>query len=323
MSVSPRVAVIGASGFVGSAVTQVLEQKGFPVKRVRAPRLPGMMPAEALRYIESESPELAELTSQLQDVDVVVNAAGDPDASSTNVAALVAANGVLPGLIAAASVRAGVGRIVHVSSAAVQGRLPMLDDSDTVDPGSYYSRSKLLGEQMMLRFSGGTAVTYRPSSVHGIDRRITRVVARIASGPLATVASPGVAPSPQALINNVAEAVAFLATTTLTPPAVVTHPWEGLTTSDVMELLGGRAPRGVPEQFARAIVGTLALAGSAVPRLTATARRVDMLWFGQRQAVSWLSTVGWVAPWGRAEWVELGRAIRAGMQSQRKQGRNR
>ena len=128
MSESARVAVIGASGFVGSAATRALEQKGFPVKRVRAPRVPGMKPAEAVSYIESAPLELADLAAQLQDIDIVVNAAGVPDATSTDFAALVAANGVLPGLIAAACVRAGVGRLVHVSSAAVQGRLPMLDD---------------------------------------------------------------------------------------------------------------------------------------------------------------------------------------------------
>ena len=166
-------------------------------------------------------------------------------------------------------------------------------------------------------------MTYRPPGVHGIDRRVTWMVARIASGPFASVAKPGATPSPQALINNVAEAITFLATTSLTPPAVVIHPWEGLTTTDVMELLGGRAPLRVSKPFARAVVGTLTLTGNVVPRLAGTARRVEMLWFGQRQAVSWLSTVGWVAPWGRAEWVELGRAIRAVMQSQRKQGQNR
>lgn len=323
MSASLRVVVIGASGFVGSATTRVLEQKGIPVKRVVSPRLPGMMPAEAITYIESEPLELAELAAQLQDVDMVVNAAGLPDATSTDFAALVAANGVLPGLIAAACVRARVRRLVHVSSAAVQGRLPVLDESNAVDAFSKYSESKLLGEQMVSKFSSGTAVTYRPPGVHGIDRRVTQLVARIAAGPFASVAKPGASPSPQALINNVAEAIAFLATTSLTPPAVVIHPWEGLTTTDVMELLGGRAPLRVSKPIARAVVGTLALTGNVVPRMAGTARRVEMLWFGQRQAVSWLSTVGWIPPCGRAEWAELGHAIRARMQSHQSPGGTR
>ncbi|MCC6498512.1 MAG: NAD-dependent epimerase/dehydratase family protein [Propionibacteriaceae bacterium] len=320
MSAPPGVAVIGATGFVGSAVTRALEANGFPVQRIRAPRLPGMLPVSAVSYLESEPKELSDLSAALQGVDVVVNAAGDPDASSTDVAALTSANGVLPGLVAAACLKAGVERLVHVSSAAVQGRLPVLDDSDAVDAGSDYSQSKLLGENLVRKFSAGKSVIYRPSSVHGIDRGITRKVARIASGPLSTVARPGTAPSPQALISNVADAISFLATTALSPPAVVIHPWEGLTTSDVMLLLSGRSPRRVPQPVARAVVETLALAGRIVPRLTATTRRVEMLWFGQAQAESWLTTVGWLPPSGRAEWAALGRTIRAHMQATSTQG---
>ncbi len=322
MSSSPRVAVIGATGFVGSAVTRVLEAKGFAVMQVRAPRLPGMMPADAVAYLESLPKELSDLSEALRGVDAVVNAAGDPDASSTDVAALTSANGVLPGLVAAACFEAGVERLVHVSSAVVQGRLPVLDDSSAVDAGSHYSQSKLLGEKLVERFSPEKSVIYRPSSVHGMDRGITWKVARIACGPLATVASPGTAPSPQVLISNVADAISFLATTPLSPPTVVIHPWEGLTTSDVMQLLGDRSPRRLPRAVARTIVETLALAGRVVPRLTATARRVEMLWFGQRQAESWLSTVGWLPPSGRTAWAELGRTIRARMQATSTQGKN-
>jgi nucleoside-diphosphate-sugar epimerase len=323
MTTSTVVAVIGASGFVGSAAAQALEEKGISVKRVRAPRLSGMTPAHGISFLDSEPAELSDLAKQLDGVDVVVNAAGNPDASSTDAAALVAANGVLPGLIATACLRAGVRRLVHVSSAAVQGWLPTLDDTDTVDAGSDYSRSKLLGEQMVRKYSKGTAVTYRPSSVHGIDRRVTRMVARIASGPLASVARPGTSHSPQALIGNVADAIAFLATTALNPPPVVIHPWEGLTTLDVMELLGDRRPLQVPRPFARAVVGVLRLSGRLVPLLAGTARRVDMLWVGQTQAVSWLSTVDWLPPAGRPEWAALGRAIRAVVRSQPTPGRAR
>jgi nucleoside-diphosphate-sugar epimerase len=279
-----------------------------------------MLPADAVSYLQSEPRELSDLSDALRGVDRVVNAAGDPDASSTDVAALTAANGVLPGLIAAACRQAAVERLVHVSSAAVQGRLPLLDDSDSTDAGSDYSQSKVLGERLVRSFSGGHSVTYRPSSVHGIDRRITWKVARIASGPLSTVARPGTAPSPQALISNVADAISFLATTPLDPPPVVIHPWEGLTTSDVMQLLGGRPPRGVPRPVARAVVETLALAGRAVPRLAATTRRAEMLWFGQRQAESWLTLVGWLPPSDKSAWAELGRAIRASIHATSTQG---
>lgn len=311
MTDSPCVAVIGASGFVGSAVTEALQRRGADVVRLRAPRLLGMTAHQAVPFIESQPRELLELAEQLQGADAVVNAAGNPDASSRDVPALTSANGVLPGVIAAACARASVGRLVHVSSAVVQGRLPVLDESDNADAFSDYSKSKLLGERLTRQFADGEAVIYRPPSVHGADRRVTRLTARIASSPLASVARPGTSPSPQALIDNVADAIAFLATTPLTPPGIVIHPWEGLSTADVMEVLGGRPPRQLPRTLARAVAASLSLTARIVPPLAANARRLEMLWFGQEQAPSWLSSAGWVPPAGGESWTRLGTAARS------------
>ena len=305
-----NVAVIGATGFVGSATGRALEDRGVAVTRLTAPRLPAMRASDAVTYIASSPPELDDLVGHLDGVDAVVHAAGRPDASSTDAGALTAANGVLPGLVAAACVRTGVARLVHVSSAAVQGRLPVLDDTDATDAFSDYARSKVLGERLARTFGEGRVVVYRPAGVHGPDRRVTRMVARFASSPFASVAWPGTSPSPQALVDNVAHAITFLATTPLDPPATVTHPWEGLTTGDVLELLGERTPRRVPRPLARTLVGMLGTAGRLVPRLAGQARRLDMLWFGQRQAPSWLESAGWSPPRSRDAWAELGRAVR-------------
>ena len=50
--------------------------------------------------------------------------------------------------------------------------------------------------------------------------------------------------------------------------------------------------------------------GKAMPQIASNARRVEMLWFGQSQAPSWLTEAGWIPPAGRDEWVRLGLELR-------------
>lgn len=252
--------------------------------------------------------DIAELARQLEGVDAVVNAAGLAEATSADVGSLTAANALLPGIIGMACGVAGVPRLVHVSSAAVQGRAETLDASSDVEPLTPYARSKTLGEHLV-RLANSGAVVYRPPGVHGRSRRVSQSMARLARSPLASVARPGSSPSPQALLRNVADAVAFLATTARQPPPIVAHPSEGLTTASLLELLGGRAPREIPRPLASGTVALLAAVGRAIPYVAANARRVEMLWFGQAQAASWLSEAGWEPPLGLEAWKALGREL--------------
>jgi nucleoside-diphosphate-sugar epimerase len=305
-----RVVVVGASGFVGSAVVAALRAEGHEVVSLRAPRLAGVveMPdPEVIRGL----PVVTELEALFDSADAVVNAAGDPDASSTDVGALLAANALLPAVLAAATARSPRMRFVHVSSAVVQGRQAVLDAGPPLDGFSVYAQSKARGEQLAAALAPDRTVVYRPPSVHAADRRVTRMIARIAASPLATVASPGTQPSPQALLANVASAIAFLATTEQDVPPVVIHPHEGLTAASTMELLGGRAPRRLPRGLARTVAYLLERVGRSSPAMAANARRVEMLWFGQEQAPSWLTSHGWVPVAGLEAWTELGRRVRS------------
>lgn len=316
-----HVLVIGASGFIGTAVAGALESGGHDVHAMKAPRLPAIDPSAARSFIQSD--DLVDtLAPQLSGFDAVVNAAGNPDASEVDVRALTAANAVLPGLLAAAISRSpGSPRLVHVSSAVVQGRARELDDSRTTDPFSAYARSKILGEDLVLELAPDHVVVCRPPSVHAIDRRVTRLIGAIARSPLATVAKPGSSPSPQALLVNVAAAIAFLATTPQRPPAIVIHPSEGLTTAGIMQVLGGRRPREIPRPVARAAVSAFNAAGRLSPRVAAHSRRVEMLWFGQAQAASWLTEAGWTPPAGPGAWARIGAELVAtGRQNHRVEG---
>lgn len=300
-----RVAVLGSHGFVGSAVTECLQQQGHTVTRVRAPRLREADLASCMEYPTAHPEEVFRLANQFRACDAVVNAAGNPDASSQDLADLLGANAAIPGLVASASQEAHIARVVHVSTAAVQGRRPTLDESPEVSPFSPYSWSKAIGERAFHRWSPHEGVIYRPGSVHAHDRRVTRGLTRIARSPLSSVAGPGDAPTPQAHIRNVASAVAFLSTTDLQPPPIVIHPWEGFTTKSLLETLGGRRPKQINSHLANGLVWIGRRAGRLSGRLEANVRRVEMCWFGQPQAPSWLSTSGWTPPYSLVAWESL------------------
>lgn len=309
-----RVVVVGGSGFVGGAVVEALRGRGAEPVVVPAPRLRAAAGSAVALLAEADTmADRDTLVASLRGADCVVNAAGDPDASSLDEARLLGANALLPAVLALACERAGVPRLVHVSSAVVQNDVATLDESEDLRPFSPYSRSKVLGEEALRELSTRCpvhVVRYRPPSVHAAGRRVTRMVARIARSPLATVAGSGDQPTPQALLPNVADAVAFLATSRAVPPAVVVHPSEGVTCAGLMtDLSGGREPRRLPRVVARLLVAAAKGLGRVHRPTAANARRVELLWLGQRQAASWLEEAGWRAPLGRSAWRELGTTI--------------
>lgn len=305
-----EIGIVGASGFVGSAVSTSLQDAGVSVRPIRAPRL-SIADEHALFQSESENEqEISALAGEIAGCDAVINCAGDPNASSQDRNKLLGANALLPGVIGAAARSAAVSRFVHVSSAVVQGRAKVLDSSMNFDAFSTYARSKMLGELEARRLGPSETSVYRPPSVHAPSRRVTRGVTWLATSPLSSVASPADSPTPQALIANVADAVRFLATTDKALPPVVHHPSEHLTTSLLLELLGDRQPKELPRGFARLVVRLLELTAHAITPLAPHARRIDMMWFGQMQAESWLEEQEWRPVAGLDAWKSLGQMMR-------------
>lgn len=301
---SGPVAVLGASGFVGSHAVAALLARGVEVRTVRAPRLTtSARTVDALRVELDRTDvvvETARLRAELVGAAVVVNAAGIARATGAG-DDLFGANALLPAVVAKA-VADGT-RMVHVSSAAVQGRMSPLDETTTRAPFSPYSVSKALGEELLEGRAG--TVCFRPTSVHGADRRVTRSLHRLVSSPLASVAGTGDGPTPQVLVDNVADAIALVATTQLEPPPVVLQPGEGLTVAGLVRDLGGREPRHVSTWLASPIIRLVGAFGTVVPGAKGVARRLEMLWFGQRQVDGWLTTMGWSAPVGRRHWKDM------------------
>jgi nucleoside-diphosphate-sugar epimerase len=307
-----RVAVLGGGGFVGAAVLRATVGAGAGALALRAPRLRSAAGTAGQVLAEAASPAVAEarhgLAELLRGVEVVVNAAGDSDAAGVDRERLIGANALMPAVAYLAARDAGVRRLVHVSSAAVQGRRDPLDESLAYDPFSPYAESKCLGEAALLAAGvdgGPDLVVYRPPSVHGVDRGRTRTMAAIAGSQLRSVAGDGRRPSPQALVDNVGAAVAYLCTADR-PATVVIHPWEGLTAASLQETFGaGRRPRRIPEPVARLALRAGWATVGRMPARAADLRRVEMLWFGQGQVDGWLTRQGWRPPSGADGWATL------------------
>lgn len=297
MSSPSCVAVVGASGFVGSAVVRSLEQTGIEVIRVRSPRLVGSVGAHAPSH-----DEVRQISRMFKNADCVINAAGVADALAVDTLTMDGANGLLPGLLARACAQRGI-RLVHVSSAAVQGRLP-LDSTARYAPFSPYSRSKVIGEHAALAVDAGVCV-FRPPGVHAPTRDVTRSIVRVARSPLSSVAAPGGANTPQAQLINVADAITFLALHDGPLPQIVHLPSEGITTSQLMRVLGRREPTLIPRRLARVVVRTARCLGVRSGRFAGIERRLDLLWFGQEQAHSWLTDVGWAPPISKDGWHHI------------------
>lgn len=322
--------VLGGSGAVGSVCAAALRTAGWDVQVRSAPRLataartPEALAAAAGHHCATVDRLVAEFVA----ADVVVNAAGLPTITAPASDALFGANALLPGLVGAAAARAGVRRVIHIGSVAVQGRRDPLDESTAYDLRSPYARARALGEGLLDRLGNGGAplgptahpgpvsttglgeggtdesgggpgvgnepgnhrrtVVLRLPSVLGSGTSGQRATARIARSPLCSVAADR--PRPLATAENVGAAVAFLAAHAGPVPPIVLQPDEGHTTRSVLDLLGGRRPRRVPVPLARAV--TAALRSTRVRRLDELSRGLELLWLGQSQAPSWLTAAG-------------------------------
>lgn len=305
-------AVLGATGFVGRAVTAELTRQGHTVLAVKAPRLVSTASSvgELLAQSQSMDAEVQALVESLSGADVVINAAGVATPGSPGSAELTGANALLAVLVARAVSLASIQRFIHLSSAAVQGHSDVLDESTHTVPFSAYSRSKALGEQGLTALASNTVIL-RATSVQGANRPTTTTLVRIASSPLSSVAAPGTAPTPVSSIGSLAAFVVHAATVEQQPPAIVLQPWEGTTVTSVLRAAGGHAPLRLPARLCRLALragyGVSALMGE---RLHGPIRRVELMWFGQRQEALWAENSGFSVCPGVEVTLERARASR-------------
>jgi nucleoside-diphosphate-sugar epimerase len=204
-----RVAVTGASGFIGRRLLHVLTNAGHEVRALVRRRPPEDAP-RTVAWVTGDLADASALTTLLNDVDAVVHGAGSVKALRAD--GFAAANVIGTATFAEmAAAQARPPRFVHLSSLAA--RAPHL---------SAYAASKAAGEAAVLRLIDRLpAVVLRPPAVYGPgDREALRVLQMAARGVLLVPGVPGARLS-LAHVDDVANAiVAALA------PAVPAGPLE-------------------------------------------------------------------------------------------------
>lgn len=196
-----RVAVTGATGFLGRYVVRVLAEHGAQV--VGVVRNPERVPALQAAGVEMRRADLADraaLAAGFRDVDAIVSNAALYSLSNRNWAEHERANVQGTCNVFDAAADAGVRRIVHVSSAAIygfgaRGRIDedhaLLDAATRRLPHNIYPLSKALSEREAWRLAGvhGMALTtVRPSAIYGaFDPNLVPVFRRVLTLPVTVV----------------------------------------------------------------------------------------------------------------------------------------
>lgn len=174
----PLVTVLGASGFIGSAVTAALAAEGIRVRAVA--RRPAPLPKRNAALVEVRTADLTEagrLADVVDGADAVVNlclgnggwrAAGSAEGEKTNV-------GVMQDLLTALAKRqrglAPPPTVVQAGAVSQVGIPPLhkpLDGTETDAPAGVYAQQKLLAERAL------KAAT-RDGTVRGISLRLPTV----------------------------------------------------------------------------------------------------------------------------------------------------
>lgn len=189
---SPLVAVLGASGFIGSAVTAALARR--PIRLRLVARGPVSVPPAPLAQIEERAADLTirtELADAVADADAVVHlvmhrggwrgADGDDESTRVNVGVVRDLAAILRDRRPSTGPPPAVIFAAAASQVGVPPRLP-IDGTEPDHPETRYDRQKLTAEQELLAASADGAL-------RGVSLRLPTV---FGAGPTAAASDRGV-----------------------------------------------------------------------------------------------------------------------------------
>jgi nucleoside-diphosphate-sugar epimerase len=271
--------VTGATGFVGSHLTEALRRRGDAVTVLaRSARK-----AEALRplgvtVVEGDLHGTAALARAVEGQDVIYHVAGR--VSARNEAEFLQANQAGTGNLVAAAQVGGRPRFVLVSSMAAAGpasRGRPLEGDETPCPVTAYGRSKLAAERVVT--AGALPWTIvRPPTVYGPRDREVLKVFRIARVGVAPVFGDGRQELSAVHAADLADALIAAGTTPAAAGKVyyACHP-EIFTSGDFVRAIAAAMERrvrvvGLPAGLAGALLSVTELAARATGRATILTR---------------------------------------------------
>jgi nucleoside-diphosphate-sugar epimerase len=165
-----KVAITGATGFVGSHLAEALRRRGDEVVcLVRSPEKAAALEANGCRLVKGDLLDDASLRTLMAGAELLHHVAGAVTSVGGGDAHFARVNEEGTRRALAAAREAGVGRVVHVSSLAASGpseRGAPLPDASAARPVTPYGRSKLAGEEVV-RSAGVPFTIVRPPAIYG------------------------------------------------------------------------------------------------------------------------------------------------------------
>ena len=169
-----KVLVTGATGFVGSHLSERLTQERYEVRAlVRESSDVSLLKSLGIEIVYGDILDIDSVQKAVSGCEIVYHlAARTSRHSSASNQDDYAINVEGTKRVVNAALEAGVGRLVYGSSVGVYGfiKSPPVDEQTTPNPNSYYRDSKLKGEVVVLsqwKNEGLPAVIARISSVYG------------------------------------------------------------------------------------------------------------------------------------------------------------
>ena len=198
-STNPLVTLIGGTGFVGTALAEILASRGWRIRVLvrhpaRAMRLKPMGDLGQISAMQGDIRIPATLDKAMEGADAAVNLVGILAEGGGQRFADIQAKGA--GSAAASATRAGVRSFVQVSAIGADPASPAL-----------YGRSKAEGEAAVLAAFPGASIL-RPSLIFGAEDGFTNRFAKLISlAPVIPVVAPATRFQPAA-VGDVALAIA-------------------------------------------------------------------------------------------------------------------